>query len=35
VVYANINRKSNDVELATAKAILKKIVIEKDKELRK
>jgi hypothetical protein len=35
VVYANINRKSNDVELATAKAILKKIIIEKDKELRK
>lgn len=33
IAYANLNRKSNDVDIATAKAILKKIIIEKDKEL--
>lgn len=32
-VYANMNRKSNDVEFATAKAILKKLIIEKEKEV--
>lgn len=33
LAYANINRKSNDVELGTAKAILKKLIIEKEKEV--
>ena len=33
VAYANHNRKSNDVELTAAKAILKNILIEKEKEL--
>lgn len=33
IAYANLNRKSNDVDIATAKAILKKIIIEKDKEV--
>ncbi|HEU5146804.1 MAG TPA: hypothetical protein VFT90_08820 [Chryseosolibacter sp.] len=33
LAYANMNRKSNDVELATAKAILKKLIIEKEKEM--
>jgi len=32
--YANLNRRSNDVDISTAKAILKQIIIEKDKELR-
>jgi hypothetical protein len=31
--YANLNRKSNDVDIVTAKAILKKIIIEKEKEV--
>jgi hypothetical protein len=31
--YANMNRKSNDVDIATAKAILKKIIVEKEKEV--
>lgn len=31
--YANLNRKSNDIDILTAKAILKKIIIEKDKEV--
>ena len=33
IAYANLNRKSNDVDITTAKAILKKIIIEKEKEL--
>lgn len=33
VAYANQNRKSNDVELTAAKAILKNILIEKEKEV--
>lgn len=33
LAYANMNRKSNDVELATAKAILKKLIVEKEKEV--
>ena len=33
IAYANLNRKSNDVDISTAKAILKKIIIEKEKEL--
>lgn len=33
IAYANLNRKSNDVDLPTAKAILKKIIIEKEKEV--
>jgi len=33
VTYANQNRKFNDVELITAKAILKNILIEKDQEM--
>ncbi len=33
VEYANENRKFNDVELTTAKAILKNILIEKEKEI--
>lgn len=31
--YANLNRSSNDVDIATAKAILKKIIIEKEREV--
>ncbi len=34
LAYANMNRKSNDVDIATAKAILKTIIIEKEKEIR-
>ena len=33
IAYANMNRKSNDVDIQTAKAILKKIIIEKEKEI--
>ena len=33
ISYANLNRKSNDVDLATAKAIFKKIIVEKEKEV--
>ena len=33
IAYANFNRKTNDVDIATAKAILKKIIIEKEKEV--
>src|SRR5690349_7101473 len=33
MVYANMNRKYNDVDIVTAKAILKKIIIEKEKEV--
>lgn len=33
LAYANMNRKSNDVEFATAKAILRKLIIEKEKEV--
>lgn len=33
VTYANQNRHFNDVEITTAKAILKKILIEKEKEM--
>lgn len=33
IAYANFNRKSNDVDISTAKAILKKIIIEKEKEV--
>jgi hypothetical protein len=32
LAYANMNRKSNDVDIATAKAIFKKIIVEKEKE---
>lgn len=34
IAYANLNRKSNDVDITTAKAILKKIIIEKEKEVQ-
>jgi hypothetical protein len=30
--YANLNRKTNDVEFTTAKAIVKKILLQKEKE---
>lgn len=33
LAYVNMNRKSNDVDIETAKAILKKIMIEKEKEI--
>lgn len=33
IAYANFNRNSNDVDIATARAILKKIIIEKEKEV--
>ena len=33
IAYANLNRRSNDVDIATAKAILKKIILEKEKEI--
>ena len=33
LAYANMNRRSNDVDISTAKAILKKIIIEKEKEV--
>ena len=33
LAYANMNRTSNDVDITTAKAILKKIIIEKEKEV--
>lgn len=32
--YAEMNRKSNDVDLATAKTILKKIILEKEKKIQ-
>jgi hypothetical protein len=35
LAYANMNRKYNDVDMVTAKAILKKIIIEKEKEVAK
>jgi hypothetical protein len=31
--YASLNRRSNDIDLATAKAIFKKIITEKEKEV--
>jgi hypothetical protein len=34
IAYANANRKENNVDVATGKAILKKILIEKDKVIR-
>lgn len=34
MAFANRNRKTNDVDFATAKAILKKILIQKEKEFR-
>lgn len=33
IAYANLNRRSNDVDITTAKAILKKVIIEKEKEV--
>jgi hypothetical protein len=33
LAYANMNRRSNDVDISTAKAILKKIIVEKEKEV--
>jgi hypothetical protein len=30
--YANLNRKTNDVDITTAKAIVKKILLQKEKE---
>lgn len=33
LAYANMNRKYNDVDIVTAKAILKKIITEKEKEV--
>jgi len=33
VKYANLNRTSNDVDITTAKAIVKKIILEKEKEV--
>lgn len=33
IAYANLNRRSNDVDITTGKAILKKIIIEKEKEV--
>ena len=33
LAYANVNRRSNDVDITTAKAILKKIIVEKEKEV--
>jgi hypothetical protein len=33
LAYANMNRRSNDVDITTAKAILKKIIVEKEKEV--
>lgn len=33
--YAEMNRRSNDVDISTAKAILKKIIIEKEKIARR
>ena len=34
IAYANVNRKKNNVDLATGKAILKKILVEKEREIR-
>lgn len=34
LAYANLNRKSKDVDLPMAKAIAKKIIIEKEREMR-
>ena len=33
IAYANLNRKSNDVDIVTAKAILKTIILENEKEI--
>ena len=33
IAYANLNRRTNEVDIATAKAIVKKIIIEKEKAL--
>jgi hypothetical protein len=33
ISYANFNRKTNDVDIVTAKAILKQIILEKEKEV--
>jgi hypothetical protein len=33
IAYANLNRKSNDVDIVTAKAILKKIIVQKEEEV--
>ena len=33
IAYANLNRKSNDVDIVTAKAILKKIIVQKEEDL--
>lgn len=33
IEHANLNRRSNDVDIATAKAILKEIIVEKEKEV--
>jgi hypothetical protein len=33
IAYANLNRRSNDVDISTAKAIFKKIIVEKEKEV--
>jgi hypothetical protein len=33
VEYANLNRRSNDIDISTAKAIVKKIIVEKEKEI--
>ena len=33
--YANLNRRSNDIDLETAKAIVKKIIVDKDKEVHR
>ena len=35
LAYANMNRKYNDIDIVTAKAILKSIIIEKEREIRK
>jgi hypothetical protein len=34
LAYANMNRKYNDIDIVTAKAILKRIIIEKEREVR-
>ena len=33
ITYANLNRRSNDVDIATARAIVKKVIVEKEKEV--
>jgi hypothetical protein len=35
IAYANFNRKTNDVDIPTAKEIFKKIIVEKEKEIGK